>query len=426
MLNFVPNIVALDYLIVTNKLSSETELKAKGHLETGYQRELTYKHADGSYSAFGGGGDSKGSTWLTAFVAKSFHQAKKYTQIDQEIIDQALSYLAGVQDENGEFPERGTVFHKSMQGGASKGIALTAYTLITFLENSDAKTKYQNNILKALNYLKSNLDSAKDNYSMAIRAYALAMADDPLKQQVMQELNKRAVKEKGFIYWKKESSEQDKKNIWSSQSNSLNVEMSAYILQAMLLEGKIVGALPTMRWLISQSNENGGFQSTQDTVVGMQALAKIASKFQSNNNNNIEIDFQSDAGTSLKLTLNSDNRLYLQKHRISSESRKFEVVARGEGVGIVQVAYRYNVDMNGEWPRFNLDPQLHENSNKNFLHLISCASYIADDKSSVSNMAVMEVELPSGFVFDADTKDELKSTKNVKVKNSGVNENILN
>ena len=41
----------------------------------GYQRELNYKHDDGSFSAFGPR-DGAGSTWLTAFVLKVFAQVR--------------------------------------------------------------------------------------------------------------------------------------------------------------------------------------------------------------------------------------------------------------------------------------------------------------------------------------------------------------
>jgi CD109 antigen len=54
-------------------------------LETGYQRELSYKHEDGSFSAFGSA-DSSGSTFLTAFVARSFIAAKKHIFVEKGIL----------------------------------------------------------------------------------------------------------------------------------------------------------------------------------------------------------------------------------------------------------------------------------------------------------------------------------------------------
>ena len=64
MVAFVPNIVALKYLNCTNQVNDELREKALLHMETGYQKELTYKHHDGSYSAFGSR-DRSGSLWYS-------------------------------------------------------------------------------------------------------------------------------------------------------------------------------------------------------------------------------------------------------------------------------------------------------------------------------------------------------------------------
>lgn len=134
MLNFVPNIVILNYLKTIGQLKPDIERKVKMYTAKGYQRQLTYRHDDGSFSAFGKT-DKRGSTWLTAFVAKSFKQAAPHVDIDQKIIDDALKWLSKQQKEDGSFPEVGTVSHKAMQGGSGKGVALTAYVLTAFLEN---------------------------------------------------------------------------------------------------------------------------------------------------------------------------------------------------------------------------------------------------------------------------------------------------
>lgn len=120
MLNFVPNIVILDYLRTTNQLSPAVELKAITYMNAGYQRELSYKHEDGSFSAFGKR-DKGGSTWLTAFVARSFIQASKYIQVEQRVINEALDWLSHIQAGNGSFPEVGNVLSAEMQGESSKG-----------------------------------------------------------------------------------------------------------------------------------------------------------------------------------------------------------------------------------------------------------------------------------------------------------------
>ena len=50
-------------------LSAALRARAVSDITSGYQRILTYRHSDGSFSAFGAQ-DGSGSLWLTAFVLK--------------------------------------------------------------------------------------------------------------------------------------------------------------------------------------------------------------------------------------------------------------------------------------------------------------------------------------------------------------------
>lgn len=135
MVNFVPNILVVKYLEVTNRKMPNVVAKAKKFMEVGYQRELSYKHDDGSYSAFGKS-DPSGSTWLTAYVVRSFHQAAKYTDVDPKVIVKGLDFLASKQKDNGEFPEVGKLFDNANQNA----LGLTSFVLIAFFEN-DVSTR---------------------------------------------------------------------------------------------------------------------------------------------------------------------------------------------------------------------------------------------------------------------------------------------
>ncbi|CRL02685.1 CLUMA_CG015756, isoform A [Clunio marinus] len=411
MLNFVPNIVVLDYLTELNKLTPEIEEKAKRYMESGYQRELTYKHDDGSYSAFGKS-DPIGSTWLTAFVARSFNKASKYINVDENIIKHALDFLSSAQS-NGRFLELGHVSHKDMQGGASNGIGLTAYTLITFLENEKLLKNYQTTIDKALKYIIDNIDSLDDNYSLAITSYALQLAKHAMKDSLLAKLDARSINNEGLKHWEKKETKEEDIDEWSYQPNSVNVEMSAYALHSFIEAGLENECFVIMNWLVRQRNENGGFHSTQDTVVGLQALSKLAAKVYTPNNN-IDINIRQKNGDSVNITLNEKNGLILQKHELPVNARDFEITATGNGLSILQLSYKYNMNITDNVPRFILKPEVQPNSNKEFLHLKVCTSFVPDDLTKESNMAVMEVTFPSGFTFDTDTTPVLKATETVK------------
>uniref|UniRef100_A0A915PPC2 Alpha-2-macroglobulin domain-containing protein n=1 Tax=Setaria digitata TaxID=48799 RepID=A0A915PPC2_9BILA len=183
MINFVPNIAVLGYLKVTKQAGSQIEAKAKKYMEAGYQRELTYWRDDHSFSAFGQS-DKHGSTWLTAFVVRSFKQAQQFIFIDEHILQKSIAFLnAQQQQENGAFAERGEIHHKAMQGGAAEGgVPLTAYVYIALLENGVRNEKAQH-------YLEQHLDEIKDSpYALAIVTYAFHLSDSSKKEEALRML----------------------------------------------------------------------------------------------------------------------------------------------------------------------------------------------------------------------------------------------
>ncbi|ERE67121.1 murinoglobulin-1-like protein [Cricetulus griseus] len=137
MVLFAPNIYVLKYLNETQQLTQNIKSKAIGYLTEGYQKELNYKHKDGSYSAFGDQhGQSQGNTWLTAFVLKSFAQARAFIFVDETHITHAFTWLSQQQQDNGCFRSSGSLFNNAMKGGVKDEVTLSAYVTIAFLESS--------------------------------------------------------------------------------------------------------------------------------------------------------------------------------------------------------------------------------------------------------------------------------------------------
>ncbi|KAL1124405.1 hypothetical protein AAG570_001034, partial [Ranatra chinensis] len=409
MLNFVPNIVILDYLKNSNQLTQAIETKSLQYLEAGYQQELSYKRADGSFSAFGKA-DANGSTWLTAFVARSFRQAMKYINVEEKVIEESLQWLSGNQDPSGAFPEVGQVSHRDMQGGSAKGLALTAYTLIAFLENRNATSRYNSVVNKGIEYILNNINGLDDNYAIAISTYALHLAQHPMKEVAFNLLETKSKTAGEMKWWKRSERESDSKNPHSLLPNSVDVEMTAYAMLTYLNRGLVEDAVPIMKWLVSQQNNDGGFASTQDTVVALGALAKLAETIVSRSND-ITITFTYGKGVSNEIRVNSVNSMILQKQLISKKVRQLNITATGQGFAIVQVSYRYNVNVTGAWPLFTLDPQVDKNSDSNHLQLSVCSR---TKEANESNMAVMEIVLPSGFSVDLDSLPSLQVAHKVK------------
>lgn len=92
--------------------------------------------------------------------------------------------------------------------------------------------------------------------------------------------------------------------------------MTAYGLLAILEAGRFIDGLPIVKWLLSQQNNRGGFQSTQDTVVGLQALGKFAEYISTDKDIEVVINHNDNSGTNSKLNIKNENALVLQTYQV--------------------------------------------------------------------------------------------------------------
>nr|XP_023969001.1 alpha-2-macroglobulin-like protein 1 [Chrysemys picta bellii] len=275
MVRFAPNIYIQQYLEKSGQLNPEIRDKAKGFLQSGYQRELLYKHNDGSYSAFGES-DATGNTWLTAFVLKSFGQARPYISIDEKHLEDALRWLQLHQLESGCFRSVGKLLNNALQGGVVDELSLSAYITAALLELGQPLTDPM--VTRALQCLRES--STSDLYAQALLAYAFGLAGSTeLRDTLLQRLAQHSVSAGGQLYWQRKVKALP--SPYGNQAPSAEVEMTAYVLLAYLSlpnvsAANMATAAQIVRWLSKQQNPYGGFASTQDTVVALQALAKYA------------------------------------------------------------------------------------------------------------------------------------------------------
>merc|ERR1712156_243455 len=174
---------------------------------------------------------------------------------------------------------------------------------------------------------------------------------------------------------------------------SQDIEIGAYNVLTLIKLNRLADALKIIKWLATQRNANGGFKSTQDTMIALQALAEYSLKITEEDNNlSIKMDTGND---SFEFDVNEDNELLLQKQKLVLDSNQNSVKAeiQGEGCFVVQSMLRYNVKTAPEANSFTLTmTQLLE---KLINYLEACATYTGGKEKT--NMVVIEVELQSGF-----------------------------
>ncbi|NWV00573.1 OVOS protein, partial [Upupa epops] len=404
MVLFTPNIYALDYLNKTGQLTEEIRIKGTGYLSAGYQKQLSYRHRDGSYSSFGRQ-DRQGSVWLTAFVYKSFAQARRYIYIDDNVQSQTLIWLASKQKSNGCFENTGSHFNNALKGGEEGEYSLTAYVVAALLEagHSAAHPVIQSG-MSCLETAFAN--GVYDLYNQALFAYAYSLADKEEKCQFfLENLDRTAIRDGGSLHWQRENNliaEHDP--VFYSRAPSAEIEMTSYVLLALLNKAKLTPEdlsyiSRIVHWLVKQQNPYGGFSSSQDTVVALQALAQYGYlTFSKKNFNTVKVNFIKSPSKTFQV--NDKNRFLLQQASFPTVPGNYSINVNGTGCVYLQTTLKYNIHLPKKVAGFSLFVQpANLSCTGSFppkFDLVLSASYTG--YRGVSNMAIIDVKMLSGFV----------------------------
>uniref|UniRef100_A0AAY4ACF6 Alpha-2-macroglobulin-like n=1 Tax=Denticeps clupeoides TaxID=299321 RepID=A0AAY4ACF6_9TELE len=392
-----PNIYIMEYLNNTGQLTAAIKEKATNFLQSGYQRQLNYRHHNGAYSTFGTG---NGNTWLTAFVFRSFGRAKSYIFIDSVAMEKTKSWLLDQQKPNGCFQKMGRLFNNRMKGGVNDDITLTAYITAAMLELKVSNTDFP------LSCLRSYVGNISNTYTAALLAYTFSLAgQEDIRDELLRNLDSKALSEGNLLYWPTSPSE---------HADSLAVEISSYVLLAVLTKPQLTTAdlgyaSRIVTWLVKQQNPYGGFSSTQDTVVALQALALYSTKvFGSDDPSTVTV--QSAAGKKYQFEVTQHNKLLYQEAALQDVTGKYSIEVKGSSCASVQVsmALFYNIPTPTENATLSIqveakgltDWECQKLNGKTFDLKIS-VKY--DGPQELTNMIIVDVKMLSGFTADPDS-----------------------
>ncbi|CAI5657514.1 unnamed protein product [Oreochromis niloticus] len=373
--------------------------KATNFLTSGYQRQLNYKSDDGAYTTFGTG---PGNTWLTAFVVRGFAKAQSFIYIDPRTIEESKTWLQHKQQETGCFEKSGKLFNNRMKGGVSDEVTLSAYVTAAFLEINTSQ--HDPVMKKSLACLKQSISDLSNTYTTALLAYVFTLAGDvETRAHLLQHLDRVAVREGGFLYWSQTAAE---------KSASLSVEISSYVLLAKLSVSPtaedLAYASGIMRWLTGQQNYYGGFSSTQDTVVALQALALYSTLvFSPEGWSTVTVQAPS---SQLTFDVNQGNKLLYQEKALQDVSGKYRLEVKGTACASVQISVHYNIPTPTDVTTLSVKVQLEVNTTsesarpKFSLKIQSLYS----GKEKTTNMVILDIKMLSGFSPDPESLRSLK------------------
>jgi CD109 antigen len=390
MMGLAPDVFIAKYLEETGQMKPEVMAKAELMMTTGYQRQLTFRRSDGSFSAFGQE-DPEGSLFLTAFVLKTFAQAspepgrraKGLIYVDPQVLGSAQAWILQHQNRDGSFDPVGFVHHQEMMGGLTGKKALTAYVAIALLEAGEKEASGA-----ALRYLAEELPTIDDSYTMALMAYALELGENPVRDRAYEKLLDLAVEDEDGLRWAVAE--------FGEPHGSLAVEATGYALMALLEHSDQLNASRAARWLVTQRNALGGFNSTQDTVVGIQALTAFAAGSRAD----VDLVVEVQAGETLEqLRISPENYDVLQLVPLPMDE-DVAISVEGKGQAVAQLVLRYNLpqaEKEAEIFHIEVDYDTHQVEVNDRIEIGVKVEF--DPPLPIeAGMTVLDISVPTGFV----------------------------
>ncbi|NXJ96767.1 CO4 protein, partial [Corythaixoides concolor] len=337
MVKMAPAVYAIEYLDASEQWVNFNPVRkeeAINMIEKGYTRLLEFQKVDGSYGAFK---TTPSSVWLTAFIVKVLTRSREYISVQDSHIRNSISYLINQQQADDSFHDHHPVLDRTMQGGirsAEEDLALTAFVTIALQKTLQV---YQSPdvvqvIRRAGAYMKNQLSRNTNCYSTAITAYALTLVQSDSEEA-------RFAKEKLRGCSVFDAAKQQR--YWGNGNDAVSVETTAYALLQTLLLKDMEYARPIATWLTEKRNYGGGYCSTQDTVVALEALSAYSIQTLNTASTNLTVKLGTPGRQKdYSITL-TDTDEAIQKQLEFELGRKLEVSVHGRGNGTMSILKVY-------------------------------------------------------------------------------------
>jgi len=255
----------MDYMIQTETITPEIEMKAQQLVNLGYQRILTFECASGGFNWWEG--DDPGNAVLSALVAMQLTDASHVTFVDTAVIQRTQDWLVSVQQSNGSWTEERHL-HAGNENLGGSSLRATAYILWGLVHSGYEGPAVQ----AAVNWIVSEAEQEEDLYTLAMVANGLSVAGyhGALLDRILRTLHDaRVVDEDGSIHWAPNGD-----TMVGSWGGVADIETTALVGLAFLhshtYPQDVEGAIT---WLVAHKDPNGNWgYSTQATVLTLKLL----------------------------------------------------------------------------------------------------------------------------------------------------------
>ena len=391
-----PNVLVLDYLQRSGRLTPELEIQARKFINAGYQRLLTFEVPGGGFEWFG---HSPAHVGLSAYGVLEFTDLNRVHPVDPSLIDRTRKWLFSRQNANGSWDQAGGI------DSWSAHTPVTAYVAWALAESGDSSP----NLDQALQYLRSHPAELSTAYQKALAANAFLARDrnDAFGRELAQQIKNTLVADgQGLAHWSAVG-----QSVTYSRGAGLDVETTALSAMALMKAGLWPESVKqALGWISHHKTANGTWGSTQATLLAMRALlAGSAAPLGQNFDSAVTLSLNGEAAETFHVT--EQNRQVMRQMDLTRHLRpgvnqiEFRQVPAGELPFQIAASYWLPAPPAGPSPTpaapasaapLQIDLQ-YDRTTLPVNEPLQCRVTVRNHTDQLINMAIVELGIPPGF-----------------------------
>lgn len=406
-----PNILVLDYMKTTGKITPELRMKAEGFINAGYQRLVSFEVDGGGFEWFG---KAPAHRILTAYGLMEFYDMSKVCEVDPAIIARTQQWLAKGQEKDGSWrPSQEGIREGAINRFTDDVLRTTAY--ITW---ALASTEYNGpEVRKGVDYIRNHLDAMKDAYTRALVANALAVIapEDKTTLETLKTLHDMRTEEGDMVYWKADS-----ETPTYGSGKAAEIEVTALATQAFIRCGRELGTVSkAISYLVKNKDAMGTWQSTQATIQALRAM--LMAERGATPRVNAVIAVRIDGSKISDITIDETNSdvMYLVdlKDHTHKGDNRISLAFEGEGELLYQVVGRYYLPYPKQAAAGKEPMSIEVRYDRTQLatqDMITVTAAVANNRPGTANMVIVDLGLPPGFTLIPDQLNKLVKEETIE------------
>jgi hypothetical protein len=405
-----PNVLVLDYLKASKKLTPEIQAKAEGYISLGYQRLVTFEVQGGGFSWFG---QAPANKILTAYGLMEFSDMSRVHEVDPRLIERTQAWLASQQQPDGSFKPDASFINE----GATNRYNTDLVRITAYIGWSLVATGYKGEAVeRAKQFVATHATGKEDAYTLAVIANFAAEsgADRNWIDTAVNALASKATEGPKTAFWNQEG-----ETPTSARADSADLETTALAVQALLKSGQR-GALAKkgLDYLTEKKDALGNWQTTQATILSLKAfLLSFTKGANADTEGTISVSADGRPAGSVQITNENNDLLHMVdlKPYTHAGVHKLALSFSGRGSMQYQIVGRYYVpwtrvpDTKGRREPLSID-LTYDRTRLAQDETVTARVRVQNNTAAKAKMVMVDLGIPPGFEASGEDFAELVDT----------------